>query len=71
LRSGRIIPIPPMAEETYDYKTKSAYREGDKDTTADDLSKITFKPSLCTFDMEIMQKMGIKEERVPAKTFWY
>ncbi|XP_059470726.1 large ribosomal subunit protein uL24m [Neocloeon triangulifer] len=71
MRTGRIIPIPPMAEETVDYKTKSSYREGDKDTHPDDLTKITFEPKLCTFDMEIADKMGIKEDRVAAKTYWY
>lgn len=34
-RTGRIIPIPKMAEETPDYKTKATYAEQDKDTTAD------------------------------------
>lgn len=34
-RTGRIIPIPKMAEETPDYKTKATYVEQDKDTTAD------------------------------------
>lgn len=34
-RTGRIIPIPKLAEETPDYKTKSTYAEQDKDTPAD------------------------------------
>ncbi|CAB3372472.1 Hypothetical predicted protein [Cloeon dipterum] len=71
VRTGRIIPMPPMAEETIDYKTKGSYREGEKDTDPDELSKITFEPKLCTFDMEIMEKMGIKEDRNYAKTYWY
>jgi hypothetical protein len=26
VRTGRIIPIPKAAEETYDYKTKATYK---------------------------------------------
>lgn len=33
--------------------------------------QITFKPELKTFEMDIMDKMGIKEDRTPAKTYWY
>uniref|UniRef100_A0A023FVP7 Large ribosomal subunit protein uL24m n=1 Tax=Amblyomma parvum TaxID=251391 RepID=A0A023FVP7_AMBPA len=71
VRSGRIIPIPLMAEETYDYKVKSAYIEQPKDTKAKELEKITFVPKLMTFEQEIMEEHGIKEDRVPAKTYWY
>ncbi|XP_026473668.1 probable 39S ribosomal protein L24, mitochondrial [Ctenocephalides felis] len=71
VRTGRIIPIPKMASETFDYKTPSAYIEQPKDTTADAASQITFQPMLKTFEMDIMDKMGIKEDRVPGKTYWY
>lgn len=70
-RTGRIIPIPKSNEETYDYKAKSVYIERPKDTTADVVKEITFKPSLQTFEMEVMKEMGIEETRVPCKTFWY
>lgn len=70
-RTGRIIPIPPSAEETKDYKSKSLYKEQPKDTTADVVEEITFSPELKTFEMDIMDKFGIKEDRVPAKTYWY
>lgn len=71
LRTGHIIPVPKAAEETYDYKTKSTYKESEKDTQDSELSKITFKPSLQTFQMDIMNQMGIKEDRVPHKSYWY
>lgn len=45
--------------------------ESDKDTTEDDLKEITFSPLLKTFEMDVMDDMGIKEDRVPAKTYWY
>ncbi|XP_064104172.1 large ribosomal subunit protein uL24m-like [Macrobrachium nipponense] len=70
-RTGRIIPMPKQAEETPDYKTKSSYPEQDKDTKEKELTQITFEPSHRTFEMDIMDKMGIKEDRVPRKTFWY
>lgn len=71
VRSGRIVPIPLMAEETYDYKSKSAYAEQAKDTKAKELEKITFVPKLKTFEQEIMEEHGINENRIPAKTYWY
>ncbi|XP_065200644.1 large ribosomal subunit protein uL24m [Planococcus citri] len=71
LRSGRIIPMPIKAQETYDYKTPKTYIEQPKDTPADVVQKVTFEPSLNTFEMEIMKKMNIKEDREPAPVYWY
>ncbi|XP_068221506.1 large ribosomal subunit protein uL24m [Palaemon carinicauda] len=71
VRTGRIIPMPKQAEETPDYKTKSTYNEQDKDTREKDLTQITYEPSHGTFEMDLMKKMGIKEDRVPKKTYWY
>ncbi|CAG5093367.1 Similar to mRpL24: Probable 39S ribosomal protein L24, partial [Cotesia congregata] len=70
-RTGRIIPIPLSNLETMDYKHPNLYREQSKDTTKDNVEKITFKPILKTFEMDIMDKMNIKEERLPKKTYWY
>ncbi|XP_023018392.2 mitochondrial ribosomal protein L24 [Leptinotarsa decemlineata] len=70
-RTGRIIPLPASMEETIDYKTKGTYKEQPKDTTADAISEITFEPALKTFEMDIMEKMGIREERIPPKSYWY
>lgn len=42
-----------------------------KDTTAADASAVTFSPALKTFEMDIADQMGIKEDRIPAKTYWY
>ncbi|KAJ9580578.1 hypothetical protein L9F63_024245, partial [Diploptera punctata] len=71
LRTGRIIPMPHAAQETYDYKTKSTYKESVKDTKDEEVTEITYKPSLKTFEMDIMSIMGIKEDRIPHKTYWY
>lgn len=71
LRSGREIPIPASNEETYDYKSPQQYFEREKDTKAPEAHQITFFPKLKTFEMEIMDEMGITEHRIPAKTYWY
>lgn len=48
-----------------------SFLESEKDTKEDDLKKITFKPLLKTFEMDVMDEMDIKEDRVPAPTYWY
>lgn len=70
-RTGREIPVPKESEETYDYKTRATYTDKPKDTAGSVVGEITFKPSLCTFEMDIMKQMGIVDERVPKKTYWY
>ncbi|XP_046403184.1 probable 39S ribosomal protein L24, mitochondrial [Ischnura elegans] len=71
IRTGRIIPMPRLAEETHDYKTSNTYLESPKDTPAAEVSSITFKPSLQTFEMDVMKSLSINEDRVPAKSYWY
>ncbi|CAH1954855.1 unnamed protein product [Acanthoscelides obtectus] len=71
VRTGRVIPMPTTMESTIDYKTRNTYLEQPKDTTADVIKDITFEPKLCTFEMDIMEKMGIKEDRIPPKSYWY
>lgn len=70
-RTGRIIPIPKGDEETFDYKDAKAYIEREKDTSAAEVTKITFEPTLETFEMNIMREMKIEEDRIPQKTYWY
>lgn len=70
-RTGRIIPIPESNNETHDYKAKSAYIEREKDTPGKLIGEVTFQPKLCTFEMDIMEDMGIKEDGIPKKTYWY
>jgi len=72
VKSGTPIPIPSEAKSTKDYKTREAYKPNEfKDTTARIVEEITYEPSLGTFEMDIMQSMGITETRVPKKTWWY
>lgn len=35
------------------------------------MKQITFSPLLKTFEMEIMDNMNIKEDRVPVPSYWY
>lgn len=70
-RTGRIIPIPTKAFESKDFKAKETYPEQPKDTTTEEVTKVTFKPKLATFEMEIMQEMDIKEDRIPYPMYWY
>ena len=70
-RTERIIPIPSRAFETIDYRFPDAYDEQEKDTKAEDVEAITFEPEAKTFEMDIMEKMNIKEERTPYPLYWY
>lgn len=69
-RTGRTVPIPLKAEETFEYKTPESYLETPVDTPANLVRKKTFVPNLGTFEQDIMQNYDIKEERTLAKTYW-
>jgi large subunit ribosomal protein L24 len=47
------------------------FSESERDTKASEVTEITFEPALKTFEMDIMEQMGIQEDRVPSKTYWY
>lgn len=71
VRTGRIIPITRAAYATQDYDFPEKYKDSPKDSNKNEVLKITYQPTLCTFEMDIMQSMGIEETRVPRKTYWY
>lgn len=71
LRTGRIIKIPSKAYETKDYLVAGAYKDQPKDTPEDEVCKVSFKPTINTFEMEIMKEMGIKDDRIPYPMYWY
>lgn len=71
IRTERIIPIPQAAYETIDYVEKDAYSEQAKDTPAKEANKRTFVPEAKTFEMDICEKQGIKEDRIPYPMYWY
>jgi len=71
-RSGTILPLPAQMEETQDYKTKAGYSlNKEKDTPPNMVEEITYEPRLATFEMDIVDRMGIKEDRRAARTWWY
>lgn len=70
-RTERILPIPSQAYATYDCKDRKTYKEGPKDTKMDLAKKVTFSPVAKTFEMDICDAMGIKDERVPHPLYWY
>lgn len=70
-RTERIIPIPATAYETKDYVEKNNYIEQPKDTPAKQVTSVTFRPQVKTFEMDICDEMGIKDDRVPYPMYWY
>lgn len=72
-RTGRIIAMPADAQNVWDdFVDASKYRpHKTKDTAASDLKEVTFKPKLCTFEEDILEQHGIKDDRKYKKKFWY
>ncbi|KAI1720937.1 KOW motif domain-containing protein [Ditylenchus destructor] len=72
-RTGYEIIVPSQASVTYEYSPDpSNYIEvKGKDTIADDVLKKTYEPKLCTFEEDIMNEYGIKDDREPKPTYWY
>lgn len=72
-RTGRIIMKSPDSENSWeDFVNVSKYiASKTKDTEPAELKKVTFKPKLCTFEEDILEKHGIKENRTYQKKYWY
>lgn len=70
-RSERILPVPEQAYETIDYVDKLDYKECPKDTPADLVTKRTFQPKAKSFEMDICDEMGIRDDRIPYPMYWY
>ncbi|XP_063040854.1 large ribosomal subunit protein uL24m [Engraulis encrasicolus] len=69
LRTGRIIPKPPVQRS--DGIVPEQWKDGPKDTSTEDALRKTYTPSLKTLQEEVMEAMGIKEERKQRPTYWY
>lgn len=69
LRTGRIIPKPEV--ERKDGIVPSQWKDGPKDTSPDDALEKTYVPSLKTLEEEVMEKMGIVENRRQRRSYWY
>ncbi|XP_060066375.1 large ribosomal subunit protein uL24m-like [Ylistrum balloti] len=75
-RTGRIIPIPLDEQDILVLERgarKSNYKKGNRDTAESDVVEITFEPKLVSFEQDIMESMGIKDEQNPnePQTYWY
>ncbi|CAK9298116.1 unnamed protein product [Gordionus sp. m RMFG-2023] len=72
-RSSRIIPVPSLAHETRDYKTKATYLEQPKDTKAEDHQEITYVPKLKSFEEDIAETLKISDYKPFKNTprFYY
>lgn len=70
-RTGRLVPLPEGYTETEDLVIPAHYSEGPKDTKDKELTATSYNPRLSTFAEDIMEEMGITEDRKPKKTYWY
>ncbi|XP_065836772.1 large ribosomal subunit protein uL24m-like [Oscarella lobularis] len=59
-RTGTMIPKPLESKERRDFKTRNAYKEGPKDTRPDDVQTRTYRPSLLSFEEEILSQVKPK-----------
>lgn len=53
------------------FKTTMFFADEPKDTLKKEVTEVTFKPSLLTFEQDIMKQMGIVENGKQPQTFWY
>ncbi|RUS80377.1 hypothetical protein EGW08_011874 [Elysia chlorotica] len=71
-RSGRVVPLSDRAlNEAEDMVDKNAYVEQSWDTKEKELTKVTFTPKAMSFEEDIMDSMGIKEDRERAPNYYY
>ncbi|XP_028316998.1 large ribosomal subunit protein uL24m [Gouania willdenowi] len=69
LRTGRIIPKPVV--ERRDGIVPEQWKDGPKDTSPEDALEKTYQPSLKTLQEEVMEKLGIQEDRRHRTSYWY
>ncbi|XP_071772344.1 large ribosomal subunit protein uL24m [Centroberyx gerrardi] len=69
LRTGRIVPKPVV--ERRDGIVTQQWKDGPKDTSPEDTLEKTYTPSLKTLEEEVMEKLGIQENRRHHRSYWY
>ncbi|XP_010739974.3 large ribosomal subunit protein uL24m [Larimichthys crocea] len=69
LRTGRIIPKPVL--ERRDGIVPQQWKDGPKDTSPEDTLEKTYVPSLKTLEEEVMERLGIQENRRNRRSYWY
>lgn len=60
-----------VAGDTEGHCCPLTHADGPKDTSEEDALAKTYRPSLKTFEEEIMDAMGIVETRRAKKSYWY
>ncbi|XP_026202608.1 probable 39S ribosomal protein L24, mitochondrial [Anabas testudineus] len=69
MRTGRIIPKPVV--ERRDGIVPEQWKDGPKDTSPENTLEKTYVPSLKTLEEEVMEKLGIQENRRHKRSYWY
>ncbi|KAM3858704.1 large ribosomal subunit protein uL24m [Diretmus argenteus] len=69
LRTSRIVPKPVV--ERRDGIIPQQWKDGPKDTSPEDTLEKSYVPSLKTLEEEVMEKLGIQEDRRPQRSYWY
>jgi large subunit ribosomal protein L24 len=60
-RSGRIIPKPIELLERKDFKLRSGYVDGPKDTKSEDVVRQTFVPQLINVGTDIIRNLKVSD----------
>ncbi|XP_068189458.1 large ribosomal subunit protein uL24m [Antennarius striatus] len=69
VRTGRIINKPPVVRR--DGVVTEGWKDCPKDTSKEDALEKTYVPSLKTLEEEVMEKLGIVENRRHRRSYWY
>ena len=70
---GCCYPSLFVDSTSVELKTTSLFpsSEQDWDTKEAEVQKVTFKPTLSTFDEDILKQLNLKDDRKRAPTYWY
>ncbi|KAI6174670.1 putative 39S ribosomal protein L24, mitochondrial [Aphelenchoides bicaudatus] len=71
-RTGYVVPFPSQAYSTYDYISKETYIDSPLDTPTNLALQFTYvNPQIKTFEQEINEEFGIKDDQPKKPTYWY
>lgn len=71
LRTGKIVPIAKMAAHQDDLVNPSDYLLTPRDTDTKLALKLTYQPTLKSFDEEVLERAGVRDTRKRQPKFWY
>ena len=61
-RTGTVVPKPPELKDRKDFKSRATYIEGELDTKAEAVTKVTYIPSLNSFENDVLISLGREDE---------